>query len=106
MSVHLPACNPITSTPVNLCTPTSPTATEGDGRYLCNHRRGYKYYLDSVAPVCRFPAFVCRDYETFLQGDCFPCQGCGNMGYFANQAEGRGQLYLVTRDTEPFCGRC
>ncbi|XP_050735833.1 TRIO and F-actin-binding protein-like [Eriocheir sinensis] len=79
--------------------------TEGDGRYLCNHRRGYKYYLDSVAPVCRFPAFVCRDYETFLQGDCFPCQGCGNMGYFANQAEGRGQLYLVTRDTEPFCGR-
>ncbi|XP_042231028.1 uncharacterized protein LOC121872363 [Homarus americanus] len=77
--------------------------TEGDGRYLCNHRRGYKYYLNSVAPICKFPAFICRDYETFLKGDCFPCDSCGNMGYFANQAEGRGQLYLITRDTEPFC---
>ncbi|XP_071547998.1 uncharacterized protein [Panulirus ornatus] len=77
--------------------------TEGDGRYLCNHRRGYKYYLNSLAPICKFPSFVCRDYETFLKGDCFPCTSCGNMGYFANQAEGRGPLYLVTRDTEPFC---
>ncbi|XP_069173439.1 uncharacterized protein [Procambarus clarkii] len=77
--------------------------TEGDGRYLCNHRRGYKYYLNSVAPICTFPAFVCRDYETFLKGDCFPCESCGNMGYFSDKAEGRGQLYLVTRDTEPFC---
>ncbi|XP_042857442.1 uncharacterized protein LOC122243795 [Penaeus japonicus] len=77
--------------------------TEGDGRYLCNHRRGYKYYLDSVAPICKFPSFVCRDFESFVRGDCFPCEKCGNMGYFADQAEGRGQLYLVTRDTEPFC---
>ncbi|KAK7071812.1 hypothetical protein SK128_001891 [Halocaridina rubra] len=77
--------------------------TEGDGRYLCNHRRGYQYYLNSVAPICKFPSFVCRDYETFLQGSCFPCKSCGSMGYFSNKAEGRGQLYLVTRDTEPFC---
>ncbi|XP_037778198.1 uncharacterized protein LOC119574971 [Penaeus monodon] len=77
--------------------------TEGDGRYLCNHRRGYKYYLDSIAPICKFPSFVCRDFESFVRGDCFPCEKCGNMGYFADQAEGRGQLYLVTRDTEPFC---
>ncbi|XP_066937297.1 uncharacterized protein [Macrobrachium rosenbergii] len=77
--------------------------TEGDGRYLCNHRRGYKYYMHSMVPQCKFPAFVCRDYETFLKGNCFPCKSCGSMGYFASEAEGRGQLYLVTRDTEPFC---
>ncbi|XP_068220718.1 uncharacterized protein [Palaemon carinicauda] len=77
--------------------------TEEGGRYLCNHRRGYKYYMHSMVPQCKFPAFVCRDYETFLKGNCFPCKSCGSMGYFASDAEGRGQLYLVTRDTEPFC---
>ncbi|XP_018015225.1 uncharacterized protein LOC108672111 [Hyalella azteca] len=77
--------------------------TEGDGRSLCNHRRGYKYFVESIAPVCRFPAFVCTDYDAFMQGDCFPCAGCGNMGYYSDKAEGRGQLYLVTRDSEPFC---
>ena len=80
-------------------------ATEGDGRSLCNHRRGYKYFVESIAPVCQFPAFVCTDYDSFLQGNCFPCEGCGNMGYYSDQAEGRGQLFLVTRDSEPFCGQ-
>ena len=55
-------------------------------------------------PVCKFPAFACRDYESFLNGDCFPCKECGNMGYYADQSPGRGQLYLVTRDEHPFCG--
>lgn len=25
------------------------------------------------------------------------------MGYYADRSEGRGQLYLITRDEEPFC---
>jgi len=28
---------------------------------------------------------------------------CGDMGYYSNESPARGQLYLVTRDEEPFC---
>ncbi|KAJ8917779.1 hypothetical protein NQ315_010685, partial [Exocentrus adspersus] len=77
-----------------------------EGRSLCNHRRAYKFFIDSVSPRCHFPAFPCDSYEDFLAGKCFPCSDgriCGNMGYYADRSKGRGQLYLVTRDEEPFC---
>uniref|UniRef100_A0A1A9WIK7 Lipase domain-containing protein n=1 Tax=Glossina brevipalpis TaxID=37001 RepID=A0A1A9WIK7_9MUSC len=88
-----------------------------EGRSLCNHRRAYKFFIDSVAPRCMFPAFPCATYEDFLKGLCFSCPQtddgdmdvsdrvprCGNMGYYADRSPGRGQLYLVTRDEEPFC---
>ncbi|XP_065364888.1 uncharacterized protein LOC135957967 [Calliphora vicina] len=90
------------------------TAEEEEGRSLCNHRRAYKFFIDSVAPRCLFPAFPCANYDDFLKGKCFPCaqddedvaEGvprCGNMGYYADRSSGRGQLYLVTREEEPFC---
>ncbi|EFA09964.1 uncharacterized protein LOC100142416 [Tribolium castaneum] len=77
-----------------------------EGRSLCNHRRAYKFFTDSVSPRCHFPAFPCESYEDFLSGKCFPCtdeRNCGNMGYYADRSKGRGQLYLITRDEEPFC---
>lgn len=77
-----------------------------EGRSLCNHRRAYKFFTDSVSPRCHFPAFPCENYEDFLGGNCFPCTdntNCGNMGYYADRSKGRGQLYLITRDEEPFC---
>ncbi|XP_077266184.1 uncharacterized protein LOC143899644 isoform X1 [Temnothorax americanus] len=81
-----------------------------EGRSLCNHRRAYKFFTDSVSPKCRFPAFPCdHGYEGLLAGDCFPCgtdgadRPCGDMGYYSNESPARGQLYLVTRDEEPFC---
>ncbi|XP_059619038.1 uncharacterized protein LOC132263340 isoform X2 [Phlebotomus argentipes] len=92
----------------------SPAASV-EGRSLCNHRRAYKFFIDSVAPRCLFPAFPCGSYDEFLQGKCFPCKQssnstgisadarCGNMGYYADRSTGRGQLYLVTREEEPFC---
>jgi len=86
------------------------TASAVEGRSLCNHRRAYKFFTDSVSPKCRFPAFPCDDgYEGLLRGDCFPCgmnsldRPCGDMGYYSNESPARGQLYLVTRDEEPFC---
>ncbi|CAG9115441.1 unnamed protein product [Plutella xylostella] len=82
-------------------------APSPEGRSLCNHRRAYKFFTDSVSPKCHFPAFPCADYDTFLEGRCFPCDGdrrCGNMGYYADRSLGRGQLYLLTREEEPFCG--
>ncbi|XP_063361542.1 uncharacterized protein LOC134650516 [Cydia amplana] len=81
-------------------------AASVEGRSLCNHRRAYKFFTDSVSPKCHFPAFPCADYDTFLEGRCFPCGGeerCGNMGYYADRSLGRGQLYLLTREEEPFC---
>ncbi|XP_076619136.1 uncharacterized protein LOC143340746 [Colletes latitarsis] len=81
-----------------------------EGRSLCNHRRAYKLFTDSVSPKCRFPAFPCeRGYDGLLRGDCFPCgskgmgRPCGDMGYYSDQSPARGQLYLLTRDEEPFC---
>ncbi|CAH0555695.1 unnamed protein product [Brassicogethes aeneus] len=77
-----------------------------EGRSLCNHRRAYKFFIDSISPRCHFPAFPCDSYDDFLAGKCFPCtdeRNCGNMGYYADRSKGRGQLYLATRDEEPFC---
>ncbi|CAL7952330.1 unnamed protein product [Xylocopa violacea] len=81
-----------------------------EGRSLCNHRRAYKLFTDSVSPKCRFPAFPCDNgYDGLLRGECFPCglngagRPCGDMGYYSDESPARGQLYLVTRDEEPFC---
>ncbi|XP_076278838.1 uncharacterized protein LOC143208345 [Lasioglossum baleicum] len=81
-----------------------------EGRSLCNHRRAYKLFTDSVSPKCRFPAFPCeRGYDGLIKGDCFPCgmdgvgRPCGDMGYYSDESPARGQLYLVTREEEPFC---
>lgn len=77
---------------------------------MCNHRRAYKLFTDSVSPKCRFPAFPCDNgYDGLLRGDCFPCgvndagRPCGDMGYYSDESSARGQLYLVTREEEPFC---
>lgn len=29
---------------------------------------------------------------------------CGQLGYYSDKAPGRGSLYLLTREDEPFCG--
>lgn len=42
-------------------------AASPEGRSLCNHRRAYKFFTDSVSPKCHFPAFPCSDYDTFLE---------------------------------------
>ncbi|GAB6025976.1 hypothetical protein CHUAL_011945 [Chamberlinius hualienensis] len=76
------------------------------GQSLCNHRRAYKFFADSIMQSCHFPAFSCKNYESFMQGECFDCKShgkCGKMGYYADQSAGSGKFYLLTRDTEPFC---
>ncbi|XP_065350620.1 uncharacterized protein LOC135946339 [Cloeon dipterum] len=82
------------------------SSSEDDLRSLCNHRRAYKFFTDSVSPRCPFPAFPCESYEQFLEGECFNCgsqRQCGNMGYYSDRSPARGPLYLITRDNEPFC---
>ena len=78
-------------------------------RYLCNHRRAYKLFTDSISPKCKFTAFPCESYEKFESGECFSCSSeagdCGQLGYRSNMSPGRGSLYLLTREEEPFCGK-
>ena len=97
-------------------------------RYLCNHRRAYKLFTDSISPKCKFTAFPCESYEKvyiytklvsypqdksplpqFESGQCFSCGEengeCGQLGYRSNLSPGRGSLYLLTREDEPFCGK-
>ena len=98
------------------------SAYNGNGtetyRYLCNHRRAYKFFTDSISPKCYFTAFPCESYDKFEKKECFSCssnggavgagkngQECGRLGYYSNLAKGRGSLYLMTRDEEPFCGK-
>ena len=88
------------------------TSTEGGARYLCNHRRAYKFFTDSISPKCHFTSFPCENYDKFQAGECFACgsgsatgKECGRLGYYSNQSKGRGSLFLLTRDEEPFCGK-
>ncbi|XP_059476680.1 uncharacterized protein LOC132197406 isoform X2 [Neocloeon triangulifer] len=82
------------------------SSSEDDLRSLCNHRRAYKFFTDSVSSRCPFPAFPCESYEQFLEGECFNCgpqRQCGNMGYYSDRSPARGPMFLITRDNEPFC---
>ncbi|KAH0809912.1 hypothetical protein GEV33_012880 [Tenebrio molitor] len=45
----------------------------------------------------------CSNLFVGAVSDIIWCKGCGNMGYYADRSKGRGQLYLITRDEEPFC---
>lgn len=46
-----------------------------EGRSLCNHRRAYKFFTDSVSPKCHFPAFPCSDYDAFMEVTIIIMQG-------------------------------
>lgn len=80
----------------------------GQWNLLCNHRRAFHFFIDSVHSDCTFRAFSCTSHEEYIKGQCFECgldgRKCSNMGYYSNLSSGRGQMFLVTRDKEPFCG--
>ncbi|CAG2176206.1 unnamed protein product, partial [Oppiella nova] len=78
----------------------------GKWNSLCNHRRAFRFFIDSIIKTCTFRAFACDTYENYLRGDCFACGSdgvqCSNMGYFAHKSTGRGNMYLVTRETNQY----
>lgn len=81
----------------------------GKWNSLCNHRRAFRFFIDSVVRTCTFRAFACESYEEYTKGNCFSCgpdgSMCSDMGYYAHKSNGRGSMYLATRDKEPFCGK-
>ncbi|KAI5750231.1 hypothetical protein M8J76_013910 [Diaphorina citri] len=85
---------------------------------VCNHIRAWKLFYESLKMSkredgCKFFAFHCPGgLKSFKLGTCFPQRcvenspdgSCGMMGYGSEESKARGALYLVTRDTAPYCG--
>jgi len=113
----------------------SSSSGDNDGRSLCNHRRAYKFFTESVSPRCPYPSFSCDSYDKFLTGSCFQWDSnllhSAHMGFYADEhqlkrsakqlggptgnppgvlpgkasSSGGRNFYLMTRDDEPFCGK-
>lgn len=84
---------------------------------VCNHIRAWKLFYESLKSGkdggCKFLAFHCPGgLKSFKLGTCFPQRcvenspdgSCGVMGYGSEESKARGSLFLVTRDTAPYCG--
>jgi hypothetical protein len=87
----------------------------------CSHVRAWRLFVESLSQRpggCQFMAYPCHaGLPSFLQGNCYStlqkcaresgpsAQPCGMMGINADKPRGRGALYLVTRDSSPFCGK-
>ncbi|XP_078317695.1 pancreatic lipase-related protein 2-like [Crassostrea virginica] len=74
----------------------------------CSHGRAHVYFTESILTDCPFTAFPCDSYVNFTKGECMTCgtRGCSQMGYYADQYNARGKMYLTTQVKEhgPFCG--
>ncbi|KAJ7325234.1 hypothetical protein JRQ81_018254 [Phrynocephalus forsythii] len=75
----------------------------------CHHSRSHQYYRYSILYPLGFLGYPCESYESFQEGNCFPCpiEGCPMMGHYADRFPGRLQkkntkYYLNTGPTEPF----
>ncbi|CAF1041590.1 unnamed protein product [Rotaria sp. Silwood1] len=72
----------------------------------CSHGRSHGYFTESINSECRYNAFPCQDYNSFVNGQCLACStsGCAQMGFYSVYSLGRGNMYLSTKNTSPFCG--
>ncbi|CAF3013108.1 unnamed protein product [Rotaria sp. Silwood2] len=72
----------------------------------CSHSRSHGYFTESINSNCRYNAFPCKDYNSFINGQCLECStsGCAQMGFYSIYSLGHGNMYLTTKDTSPFCG--
>jgi hypothetical protein len=91
----------------------------GNSSRACSHSRALDLFLESLASAdCRLVGFPCpglRDFRrNFVHGDCFSCDSgaCAVLGRPPadgapggwSGGPGRGPLFLVTRETKPYCG--
>ncbi|XP_041358259.1 pancreatic lipase-related protein 2-like [Gigantopelta aegis] len=72
----------------------------------CSHSRSHNIYWESINTPCPFTSYPCRSYDEFEKGNCLTCgkQGCSQMGYYSDQYQARGKLYLNTRAQSKYCG--
>ncbi|XP_037291638.2 pancreatic lipase-related protein 2 [Rhipicephalus microplus] len=72
----------------------------------CDHGRAPLYYIESLKyrHQCRFLTYKCKGgIDAFRSGLCDPGQPSGEMGYYSNQAPGRGLQFTKTNEESPFC---
>ncbi|XKL61870.1 hypothetical protein PGB90_001703 [Kerria lacca] len=89
-----------------------PTGGSLNTSIVCNHLRAWQLFLESLKTVrtnCKFLSFSCPGgWNSFEKRHCFPSQctneTCPEMGYLAQETKHFGPLFLVTRDSSPFCG--
>ncbi|XP_030060611.1 inactive pancreatic lipase-related protein 1 [Microcaecilia unicolor] len=64
----------------------------------CSHLRVIEYYIDSITSRDGFVGYPCVNYQSFNDGNCFPCPdgGCPMMGHYANTYGG------ITSETQVF----
>ncbi|KAF7253250.1 Pancreatic lipase-related protein 2 [Varanus komodoensis] len=75
----------------------------------CHHSRSHEYYRYSILYPDGFIAYPCESYESFQEGNCFPCprEGCPVMGHYADRfrtklRKNNSTYYLNTGPKEPF----
>ncbi|PSN55090.1 hypothetical protein C0J52_01899, partial [Blattella germanica] len=91
-----------------------PGCRDGKASVLVSHF-AWRLFVESLKQKpggCQFMAYPCQaGLPSFLQGNCYPAlqkctEGdgiCGMMGINSLKTTGRGPLYLVTRDSSPYC---
>lgn len=90
----------------------------------CSHIRAWRYFLESILTKasnpngCKFVTYPCSEgLPGFTYGKCFPRNLFDSkdplllhesyrkdFGYLGEDAKGSGIMYLVTRNSEPYCG--
>ncbi|KAG8224915.1 hypothetical protein J437_LFUL006274, partial [Ladona fulva] len=81
----------------------------------CSHARSLDLFLEAMQSDCKFVGFACPGLKNFdrhfIHGNCFSCDSgsCAVLGDVwdapegSPMAHGRGPLYLMTRDSKPYC---
>ncbi|XP_075537622.1 pancreatic lipase-related protein 2-like [Dermacentor variabilis] len=72
---------------------------------FCHHRRSVQYFMESMQENrhCLFKSNPCDSIDSFLDSKCNSTGPHGEMGYFSDNAEGRGAQFLWTNGNNPFC---
>ncbi|XP_028585975.2 pancreatic lipase-related protein 2-like [Podarcis muralis] len=83
--------------------------TEMEGVGNCHHSRSHEYYRYSILFPGGFVAYPCESYESFQEGNCFPCprEGCPMMGHYADRFHNKlrnnnPKYFLDTAPKKPF----
>ncbi|XP_069059091.1 phospholipase A1 member A [Pleurodeles waltl] len=81
---------------------------------ICDHMRAVSIYISSLESSCPLVGFPCSSYKNFTAGDCLNCssdliQTCPRIGIMerggvpVGELSGQTQVYLMTRNTAPYC---
>ncbi|GAB6028920.1 hypothetical protein CHUAL_004718 [Chamberlinius hualienensis] len=84
---------------------------------MCNHKRSYMYFLESINTDCPMLSSPCDSWENYTDGKCFDCESneCNRMGFHALKSNlstipndltenfNHKKYYLILGSRRPFC---